>query len=343
MSASISDEQTAARELVRSWAPASGAIAAARAVEQGDTDAWLKPFSGLAELGFFGVAVPESLSGAGGGVADLCAMLEEAAYALVPGPVTTTALATLLLDDEQVLGELMSGQRSAGVALDGDLRYESGQVSGTLPVVLGARPGEYVIAPAGSQWLLIDTGSAGATVEPLTPTDFSRPLARVVLDSVPAAAPDVATQRVEDLAATVLAAEATGLARWMLDTATEYAKVREQFGKPIGSFQAIKHLCAEMLLRSEQASVAAADAARAASDRLRFAAFHRRRCRRSRRDRGREGQREGLHSGARRYRHHLGARRAPVSAPGACYFAVPRRQVPVAAPCRGTDPRRCAP
>ena len=133
-------------------------------------------------------------------------------------------------------------------------------------MVLGARPGEYVIATAGSQWLLIDTGSAGATVEPLTPTDFSRPLARVVLDSVPAAALDVATQRVADLVATVLAAEATGLARWMLDTATEYAKVREQFGKPIGSFQAIKHLCAEMLLRSEQVSVAAADAARAASE-----------------------------------------------------------------------------
>ena len=73
-------------------------------------------------------------------------------------------------------------------------------------------------------------------------------------------------QRVEDLAATVLAAEAAGLARWMLRTATEYAKVREQFGKPIGSFQAIKHMCAEMLLRSEQASVAAADAATAVAD-----------------------------------------------------------------------------
>ena len=64
-------------------------------------------------------------------------------------------------------------------------------------------------------------------------------------------------QRVEDLAATVLAAEAAGLARWTLQTATEYAKVREQFGKPIGSFQAIKHMCAEMLLRSEQVAVAA--------------------------------------------------------------------------------------
>jgi alkylation response protein AidB-like acyl-CoA dehydrogenase len=71
----------------------------------------------------------------------------------------------------------------------------------------------------------------------------------------------VSRQRVEDLAATVLAAEAAGLARWMLQTATEYAKVREQFGKPIGSFQAIKHMCAEMLLRSEQAAVAAGDAA----------------------------------------------------------------------------------
>lgn len=73
-------------------------------------------------------------------------------------------------------------------------------------------------------------------------------------------------ERVEDLAATVLAAEAAGVARWTLDTAVAYAKVREQFGKPIGSFQAVKHLCAQMLCRAEQADVAAADAARAAAD-----------------------------------------------------------------------------
>jgi len=63
----------------------------------------------------------------------------------------------------------------------------------------------------------------------------------------------------------VLAAEAAGVTRWSLDTAVAYAKVREQFGKPIGSFQAVKHLCAEMLCRAEQADVAAADAARAAA------------------------------------------------------------------------------
>jgi len=265
---SLADDEAAARDLVRSWAPGSGAIAAARAIEQGEPDAWQKPFRGLAELGFFGVAVPESLSGAGGRVSDLCAMLDEAAYALVAGPIATTALATLVLGDahDRQLAGLMSGQRSAGLALAGDLRCDGGRVSGTAPLVLGARPGEYVIAVAGRQVVLIDACGNGAAVEPLTPTDFSRPLARVVFDSAPAVVLDASLQRVTDLTATVLAAEAAGLARWTLQTATEYAKVREQFGKPIGSFQAIKHMCAEMLLRSEQATVAAADAARAAGD-----------------------------------------------------------------------------
>ena len=77
---------------------------------------------------------------------------------------------------------------------------------------------------------------------------------------------DIRADRMEDLAATVLSAEAAGIARWALDTAVAYAKVREQFGKPIGSFQAIKHLCAEMLCRAEQVAVAAADAAGAAGD-----------------------------------------------------------------------------
>ena len=123
-----------------------------------------------------------------------------------------------------------------------------------------------LLLPAGDQFLLVDATADGVTVEPLTPTDFSRPLARVVLADAPAEVLPVSRHRVEDLAATVLAAEAAGLARWTLQTATEYAKVREQFGKPIGSFQAIKHMCAEMLLRSEQVAVAAGDAADAADD-----------------------------------------------------------------------------
>jgi alkylation response protein AidB-like acyl-CoA dehydrogenase len=263
VSATITDEQFAARELVRSWASSSGAVAAARAVERGDADAWRTAYRGVADLGLFGVALPEEHGGADGTAEDLLAMVDEAAAAMVPGPVATTALATLVLGDShaELLEALASGQRTAGVALSADLRFGDGRASGTAEWVLGADPQGVLLLPAGDAWLLIDAAADGVTLESLQATDFSRPLARVVLDSAPAEALEVSSQRVEDLAATVLAAEAAGVARWTLQTATEYAKVREQFGKPIGSFQAIKHMCAEMLLRSEQISVAASDAA----------------------------------------------------------------------------------
>jgi 3-oxochol-4-en-24-oyl-CoA dehydrogenase len=258
-------EQFAARDLVRSWATASGVIQSARDVEQGKPEAWRAAYDGLAQLGIFGVALPEEHGGADGTVADLAAMVDEAAAALVPGPVATTALATLIVERSDLLEALASGERVAGVALSADLRLEGGKVSGTAEYVLGADPSGVLLLPVGAGFVLVDANAAGVSIEPLKATDFSVPLARVALDQTPAETVSASAQRVADLAATVLAAEAAGVARWALQTATEYAKVREQFGKPIGSFQAIKHMCAEMLLRSEQASVAASDAARAAA------------------------------------------------------------------------------
>ncbi|OBJ13850.1 acyl-CoA dehydrogenase [Mycobacterium colombiense] len=272
MVATVTDEQFAARALVRDWARNStsgpGGTAAIRDVEQGKSDAWRPVFSRLAELGIFGVAIPEELGGADGSIEDLCAMVEEAAKALVPGPVATTALATLVVSDPELLGALASGERFAGLALEGDVEFDgaTSTASGTLPFALGVAEGAVLLAPADGKWLLIDTGGAGVQVEPLTAGDFSRPLARVVLNSAPATVVSDTRARVEELAATVLAAEAAGITRWSLETAVDYAKVREQFGKPIGSFQAIKHICAEMLCRAEQAEVAAADAARAAAE-----------------------------------------------------------------------------
>jgi alkylation response protein AidB-like acyl-CoA dehydrogenase len=266
VSATISEEQFAARDLVRGWAASSGAIAAVRAVEQGEPDAWRAPYDGLAQLGIFGVAVPEELGGAGACVEDLCVMIDEAAAALVPGPVATTALATLLITDEKVLDGLTSGQRTAGVALRSDITFDGTTATGTAKFVLGGLADGVLVLPAGTDWIYVDAAGAGVTVDRLEATDFSRPLASVELSSAPATQIELPHQRVVDLTAAVLAAEASGLARWMLDTASEYAKVREQFGKPIGSFQAVKHMCAEMLLRSQQIAVAAADAASAAAD-----------------------------------------------------------------------------
>ncbi|MGV0687529.1 acyl-CoA dehydrogenase family protein [Mycolicibacterium thermoresistibile] len=267
MSSTTTDEQSAARELVRSWATSAGTVSAVREVERGRPDSWCGPFAGFAELGTFGVAVAEEHGGAGGTIADLCAMVDEAAAALVPGPVATTALATLTVSDPELLEAFAAGQRTAGVALGGEVRFADGRASGTVPYVLGADPAGVLLLPAGTAgWVLVDAAADGVTLEPLEATDFSRPLARVSLDSVAAQQLSIPSQRFEDLAATVLAAEAAGISRWLLHTATEYAKVREQFGQPIGRFQAVKHMCAEMLLRSEQISVAAADAARAAAE-----------------------------------------------------------------------------
>ncbi|GAA2410012.1 acyl-CoA dehydrogenase [Mycolicibacterium llatzerense] len=262
-STTIDSERAEVREMVRSWAVASGSIDAVRAAEDDNANSWRGPYDGLVELGTFGVAVSEDLGGAGGSIADLCVMVDEAAAALVPGPVATTALATLVITDAALLEALASGQRTAGLALSSDIAFDGQSATGTAKFVLGALPDGLLILPAGDVWLLVDATAPGVTVTPLEATDFSRPLARVELDG---AAATVIDAPVADLAVTVLAAEAAGLARWQLQTAAEYAKVREQFGKPIGSFQAVKHMCAEMLLRSQQVAVAASDVAEAAID-----------------------------------------------------------------------------
>ena len=132
MVATVTDEQFAARALVRDWARNStsgpGGTAAIRDVEQGKADAWRPVFSRLAELGIFGVAIPEESGGADGSIEDLCAMVEESAKALIPGPVATTALATLVLSesgsDQELLTALAAGERFAGLALDGDIQFD---------------------------------------------------------------------------------------------------------------------------------------------------------------------------------------------------------------------------
>ncbi|MFD6197672.1 acyl-CoA dehydrogenase [Mycobacteriaceae bacterium NPDC060252] len=263
-----SDVQEAARDAVRQWAKSAAVIESVRKMEA-ERHGWGPAYAGLAELGIFGVAVPEAAGGSGAGFDDMIAMIDEAAASLVPGPVATSALVAVVLATDgpaELVEALADGSRTAGLALAGNLTVADGLASGVLPAVLGGTADGVVLAPGPDGWVLIDCAGAGVTVDVKKATDFSRPWAMVTLNGAAVHPVGLPATAVADLATVTLSAEAVGVARWALRTAVEYAKVREQFGKQIGSFQAIKHMCAEMLCRVEQADVAVWDAAGCAQD-----------------------------------------------------------------------------
>ncbi|MFH9115477.1 acyl-CoA dehydrogenase [Streptomyces globisporus] len=256
----------------------------------------------LVAQGLTGIHLPEGYGGGGGGLLDLAVVLEEAAYASLPGPYLATTLTSAVLHRvvaaqagasaayrssgagggatvtaetlAGVLRELAAGDRTAALALaPGTLTatpVEGGhRLDGTAPPVLSADAADLLLLPAttpdGERWFLVDAGAEGLTVRPHRSVDPTRPTAEVRADavSVPAgrAVPVADPGLARDLAAALLAADACGTAARSLDTAVAHAAVREQFGRPIGAFQAVKHLCADMLVRLEQARALTWDAA----------------------------------------------------------------------------------
>jgi alkylation response protein AidB-like acyl-CoA dehydrogenase len=250
------------------------------------------------QLGLQGLAIPEEYGGSGFTAVELCIVFEEMGRALVCAPyLSSVGLASALLlalgdDDakERWLPAIADGSLIATVAvteedgawgldqvgttatesggtwtLDGAAMFVvDGHIAGLLLVVARTGEGLGVFAVEGSQ--------AGLTRAPLSVLDITRKLARVELRGVTArrVGPDgdatEAVSRALDTALAALAAEQAGGAARCLEMAVDYAKIRVQFGRPIGSFQAIKHKCADMLVRVESAKSAAYYAAWSAAD-----------------------------------------------------------------------------
>ncbi|MFD5097910.1 acyl-CoA dehydrogenase [Streptomyces albidochromogenes] len=225
--------------------------------------------------GLLGLHLPEECGGGGGALLDLAVVLEEAGRAALPGPYLPSVLASEVLrrgGQEPLVAALASGARIGAVALgagtltatpvDGGHRLD-----GTAPPVLGGGQAAVLVLAAGDGWFAVDAGEL--VVRTHESADPTRPTAEVT--AVGVTVPAARRLRFGDggdpvlgLAAVLYAAEACGIAGWALDTATEHARTRVQFGRPIGRFQAVKHLCADMLVRLEQARALAWDAARAA-------------------------------------------------------------------------------
>ena len=279
MTIGVTEEHTALAEAVRRWAADHAPVSTARqAAEDGGKEP-PEVWQGLASQGLLAMHLPEE-QGGGGSAVD-AAVAAEALGAGLAGAMflpTVTASAVALLAGVEAgrLRSLTDGSAAAAFALaPGSLRVQreddAVRVSGTVQPVLGAAAADVLLLVAadgdGELCFLVD--AAAASVQPLESLDATRPAASVTLNDVeiPAAdrldlPPDV----VRDVAVTLAAAEAAGIAGWCLDTAVDYAKVREQFGRPIGQFQAVKHACADMLTKVEQARAVAWDAARALSD-----------------------------------------------------------------------------
>ncbi|MGK5555505.1 acyl-CoA dehydrogenase family protein [Actinomadura kijaniata] len=241
------------------------------------------------ELGLAGLIVPEEYGGSGAGHADLAAALEELGAALTPSPLLATVLATgalLASGDGAAAKDLLPGIASGATVAtftapapgDPCARLRGGALHGTAPRVLnGADAGLVVVAAATGEGdaplglFAVEGDAAGLTRTPLDVLDLTRPQARLDFDGVPARriGPEDAGEAVAralDLAAVALAAEQLGGMRRCLDAIVEYAKLRVQFGRYVGSFQGVKHRLADMHCVLEQAEAVARHAAWAADE-----------------------------------------------------------------------------
>jgi 3-oxochol-4-en-24-oyl-CoA dehydrogenase len=285
----ITAEHVELGEVVRRFVDANSPTSVVRAVVDAGRDERPDFWAALCSLGWTGLHVPEALGGAGYGAVELAVVLEALGRGCVPGPFLATVLAGAVLADgasgetaKALLPQIASGARVATVALTGELRAEAVagglRVSGSLAPVLSASLADVALVPVARAdgepgnvvWCALALDDPAVTVVELESVDLTRRVGRIDVDGATVALDDalaaVPPERVHDLAAVLLAAEAIGVAQWCVDTASGYAKVREQFGRPIGQFQAVKHRCAEMLARTELARAAVWDAARAVDD-----------------------------------------------------------------------------
>ena len=278
MSIAITDEHQELGSTVRGVLQAHGALAANRALLEGDDEARPTFWREMADLGWLGIHLPEEYGGAGACLSELIVVLEETGRQVAPGPFLPTVLTSALLAQcgrtalqAALLPGLADGSVTGAVGLGGSLTVSKGVLDGDAGVVLGGASADLLLLRAGDDVVLVRPESEGVEITTSKNLDPSRRSAAVTVSSVRMGDTDVvpgAARRARALARTLGAAEAVGVLSACTDSAVAYAKERVQFGRTIGTFQAVKHHCANMLVAAELATAAVWDAARAAHDSL---------------------------------------------------------------------------
>jgi len=258
-----------AREFFAGECPMAFVRRAAESTTAYDLQLWAK----LAAQGYTGIIVDEAYGGVGLSIVDLVLLMEEAGRALLPGPLfATVAMAGAVLDacasaaqKHKYLAPIAHGdarstlafvERTSGwdrAALQ--LTAKNGRLWGEKLFVPDAGVADTIVVVARDGVYVVDAKAPGVSITPMAGMDLTRKLYVVSLT-------DAAAERLDDvagldcavdIATTALAAEMVGGMQRTLDMTVDYAKTRRQFGKPIGSFQAVQHQCADMYLETESA------------------------------------------------------------------------------------------
>jgi alkylation response protein AidB-like acyl-CoA dehydrogenase len=280
------DLRSSVRKLLTDRGAAAAVLARCESADPYDLPLWRTM---TAELGLAGLLIPEELGGAGAGPREVAVVAEEVGRSVAPVPFLGSAvLATSTLlscaEPDPLLGALAQGERTATLAVPlttapdtafpQGIRAEAGTLRGRVTSVVDLEVADAVLVPAydedGPAIYALDLPARGARVEAVVPLDLTRRIADLTLESAPArriaatAEAGAALTTALTMGAGLLASEQVGLADWCLESTVDFTRTRYQFGRPIGSFQALKHRMADLW-----AEIASARAlARAAADAL---------------------------------------------------------------------------
>ncbi len=288
----LTDEQQAIKSTARDFLAARYKSERIRELAESEHGFEQSDWKEMAELGWPGLALPEEWGGQGLGIVDLAVLFEEMGYALAPSPLLSSTLVGLALtfcgsDDqrERYLRPLATGEKRGAPALwDADSAATPGRftmeakadgdgvvLDGEKVLVPDAATADFfVVATSDGKRHLVDSGAAGITVTAEPSIDLTRRLFSVRFEGVEVGADDTMPAEESDYypvfhrLCVAIAAESTGLAQRTMEMAVEYAKDRQQFGRPIGAYQAVSHRCAQMLLETENSRSAVYGAAWAA-------------------------------------------------------------------------------
>jgi alkylation response protein AidB-like acyl-CoA dehydrogenase len=277
----LTETQQVLKNSAREFFSAECPIAEVRRLMETDTAYDAALWRKMADQGWTGIIFDEDYGGLGLGLVEMAVALEEMGRALAPGPYLSMLLAGAAIDaagsraqKHKYLSRISTGEAHATLALlEASASWDPEAVqliahptlagfalNGRKMFVPDAATADYLVCAANVGLFIVPRGARGVTVSPLPAIDETRKLFQVAFEDVPVAEEDIlaigdparaALERALAVATVALAAEMVGGMQRVMEIAVEYCKTRKQFGKPIGQFQAVQHLCADMLLLTE--------------------------------------------------------------------------------------------